>query len=260
MSEGDGRDDARRQTLETWASAIGRPVGERYSPYSRCKECLTTVEWRMSTGGKWIPLQPKDLPSHRVPARVAWHEDDEGLVRPGRKAGRCRVIHYAVCPARVGTLEPELDDVRRMLGVRGRSYRIVTGEDTPLRLAPNEYGISPAAEQEGALFTENEADDRGSMRVEVSRWDEWLRVQAADPDELGDPIYVALNRMGERADGTWLIARTPKNEGRLRRLATRNAWLWTDLPGVGPDSPEIAPPVPRPRTEGSRVGADQDDG
>ncbi|MEU4303006.1 DUF6083 domain-containing protein [Kitasatospora aureofaciens] len=128
--------DARRQALETWASAIGKPVGENYTPYSRCKECLTTVEWKMSTGGKWIPLQPKDLPSYRVPARVAWHEDDEGLVRPGRKAGRCRVIHYAVCPARVGTLEPELDEVRRMLGVRGRSYRIVAGEDTPLNLAP----------------------------------------------------------------------------------------------------------------------------
>ncbi|MEU4117754.1 DUF6083 domain-containing protein [Kitasatospora sp. NPDC028055] len=247
MARSDDGGDARRQALETWASAIGKPVGENYTPYSRCKECLTTVEWRMSTGGKWIPLQPKDLPSYRVPARVAWHEDDEGLVRPGRKAGRCRVIHYAVCPARVGTLEPELDEVRRMLGVRGRSYRIAAGEDTPLNLAPNEYGISPAAEQEGALFTENEVDDRDSTLVEVSRWDDWLQLQAADPGELTNPIYVALNRMGERAGGTWLIPRTPKNEGQLRRLATRNDWRWTDLPGAGPDTP----PVPHPRAGGS---------
>ncbi|MFF2618303.1 DUF6083 domain-containing protein [Kitasatospora sp. NPDC058046] len=248
VARDDDGGDARRQTLETWASTIGKPVGENYSPYSRCKECLTTVEWKMSTGGKWIPLQPRDLPSRRVPARVAWHEDDEGLVGPGRKAGRCRVIHYAVCPARVGTLQPELDEVRRMLGVRGRSYRIAVGEDAPLHLAPNEYGVSPEAEHEGALFTENEVDDRGSMPVEVSRWDDWLQVQAADPAELANPIYVVLNRLGERAEGTWLIPRTPTNEVHLRRLATRNEWRWTDLPGTGPDGPASTPPMPRPRT------------
>ncbi|MFF2040899.1 DUF6083 domain-containing protein [Kitasatospora sp. NPDC058170] len=248
MAGGDGGGEDRRRSLEVWAGAIGRPVGEGYSPYSRCRECLTAVEWRMSTGGRWIPLQPKDLPGHRVPARVAWHEDDAGLVRPGRRAGRCRVIHYAVCPARVGALEPELDEVRRMLGVRGRGYRIATGEDTPLHLVPNEYGISPAAEREGVLYTEGEVDDRVGTPVEVSRWDEWLRVRTAAPDELTTPVYVELNRMGERADGTWLVPRTPVNEGRLRRLATRNGWSWTDLPGAGPDSPAVAPPVPRPRT------------
>ncbi|MET8700047.1 hypothetical protein ABZW10_14430 [Kitasatospora sp. NPDC004723] len=141
-------------------------------------------------------------------------------------------------------MEPELDEVRRMLGVRGRSYRIVTGEDTPLNLAPNEYGISLAAEQEGALFTEKEVDDRDVAPADVSRWDDWLRVQAADPGELTNPVYVALNRMGERVEGTWLIPRTPKNEGQLRRLADQNGWSWTDLPGSGPD----VLPLPHPRT------------
>ncbi|MFJ1707555.1 DUF6083 domain-containing protein [Kitasatospora sp. NPDC088346] len=233
MADGDYGNEDRKKVLEAWAGAIGRPSGAHYSPYSRCRECLTSVEWRMTLRGKWVPFQPKDYPRDRMPARVAWSEDEDGLMRPGRRAARCRLIHYAVCPARIGTLEPELDAIRRMLGVRGRNFRIDSGEDEPLRLVSNEYGLSVAAQEEGALWTAEEVAGQ-QPRVEVSRWDNWLQVRPQNPASLSDEIYVALNRMGERTEDSWRIPRTPKNEGALRRFAVRNDWTWADLPGAGP--------------------------
>ncbi|MGW2543113.1 DUF6083 domain-containing protein [Kitasatospora sp. NPDC001574] len=233
MAGGDHGDVDRRQVLEAWAGAIGRPGGAQYSPYSRCRECLTSVEWRMTLRGKWVPFQPNDYPRDRIPARVAWSEDEDGLMRPGRRAPRCRLIHYAVCPAHVGALEPELDAIRRMLGVRGRNYRIGNGEDEPLHLVPNEYGLSVAAQEEGALWTAEEVGGRRAG-VEVSRWDDWLQVRPGDPDALSDEIYVSLNRIGVRNEDTWKVPRTPENEVVLRRFAVRNDWTWSDLPGVGP--------------------------
>ncbi|MCX4541634.1 DUF6083 domain-containing protein [Streptomyces sp. NBC_01565] len=66
-----------------------------------CRACGDPAHWHRTTQGRWVLIQPGDVPHHLVPAGQRWHIAGDGTaVNLGRAApdDTCRITHFAVCP------------------------------------------------------------------------------------------------------------------------------------------------------------------
>ncbi|MFI9113320.1 DUF6083 domain-containing protein [Streptomyces venezuelae] len=82
------------------------PAGPATSP---CRRCGARAEWLRTVRGRWILIEPGDLPARAVPAGSRWRVAGEGTaVQLGAAlpSDTCRVSHFDVCaaaPAPVGS-------------------------------------------------------------------------------------------------------------------------------------------------------------
>ncbi|QES07197.1 hypothetical protein DEJ44_17350 [Streptomyces venezuelae] len=82
------------------------PAGPATSP---CRRCGARAEWHRTVRGRWILIEPGDLPARAVPAGSRWRVAGDGTaVQLGAAlpSDTCRVSHFDVCaaaPAPVGS-------------------------------------------------------------------------------------------------------------------------------------------------------------
>ncbi|WP_306325918.1 DUF6083 domain-containing protein [Streptomyces venezuelae] len=76
---------------------------------SPCRRCGARAEWHRTVRGRWILIEPGDVPARAVPAGSRWRVAGDGTaveLGAALPSDTCRVSHFDVCaaaPAPVGS-------------------------------------------------------------------------------------------------------------------------------------------------------------
>ncbi|ALO09731.1 hypothetical protein AQF52_4137 [Streptomyces venezuelae] len=88
----------------THAARSGRAVPDARRPSTAtCGACGAGAEWHRTVRGRWVMIEPGELPARVVPAGSRWRVAGDGTaVNLGSAvpSDTCRVSHFDVCPGR----------------------------------------------------------------------------------------------------------------------------------------------------------------
>ncbi|MDV5147033.1 DUF6083 domain-containing protein [Streptomyces sp. SBC-4] len=88
----------------THAARTGRAVPDsRSSSPATCGACGAGAAWHRTVRGRWVMIEPGELPARVVPAGRRWRVAGDGTavdLSPAVPSDTCRVSHFDVCPGR----------------------------------------------------------------------------------------------------------------------------------------------------------------
>ncbi|CAM5576757.1 hypothetical protein GCM10010230_35710 [Streptomyces narbonensis] len=88
----------------TRAARTGRAVPDARSPSpATCGACGADADWHRTVRGRWVMIEPGELPTRVVPAGSRWRVAGDGTavnLGPAVPSDTCRVSHFDVCPGR----------------------------------------------------------------------------------------------------------------------------------------------------------------
>ncbi|WP_329118361.1 DUF6083 domain-containing protein [Streptomyces sp. NBC_01353] len=91
------------------AARTGRAVPDARSTGSTtCDTCGGQATWHRTVRGRWIMIEPGELPVGSVPPGKRWRIAGDGTavnLGPASPSDTCRVCHFDVCPTRPAPLD-----------------------------------------------------------------------------------------------------------------------------------------------------------
>ncbi|MFJ9338102.1 DUF6083 domain-containing protein [Streptomyces sp. NPDC101733] len=80
-------------------------VPEQPGPTAACRSCGEAAHWHRTVRGKWILMEPGDVPVHTVPAGQRWRIAPDGTavnLGAASPTDTCRISHFYVCAGGAG--------------------------------------------------------------------------------------------------------------------------------------------------------------